>query len=100
MKNVLTLIAVAGLAGSLSASPITFDFKDPKGVNNATFKVDAPLESISGTASDISGSVSYDPEKPGSVTGKIVVSATSMHVPNPMMKEHLQGEKWMDVAKF
>jgi polyisoprenoid-binding protein YceI len=27
------------------------------------------------------------------------VEAKSLHVPNPMMKEHLHGEQWMDVAK-
>jgi polyisoprenoid-binding protein YceI len=28
-----------------------------------------------------------------------VVAAASLHVPNPMMKEHLHGQQWLDVAK-
>jgi polyisoprenoid-binding protein YceI len=88
------------LAAFSSAAPIQFDFKDPKGVNNVVFKTDAPLESINGTANGISGTVTFDPENPGATTGKIIVAASTMHVGNPMMKEHLQGEMWMNVAKF
>ena len=41
---------LAAAAGTVEAGPIEFDFKDPKKVNNALFLLDAPLESISGTA--------------------------------------------------
>ena len=94
----IALLALT-LGGAAFAAPQTFDFKDPKGVNNAVFKLDAPLEAINGSASGISGSVSFDPENPGTTTGKIVISAASLVVPNPMMKDHLQGDQWMDVAK-
>ena len=83
-----------------SAAPIKFDFKDPKGVNNVVFKTDAPLESINGTASGISGAVTFDPENPGATAGKIIVAAKSLHVDNATMKEHLHGDMWMNVAKF
>lgn len=86
-------------AAAASAAPLTFDFKDPKGVNNAVFKLDAPLEAINGTAHGVAGTVSFDPLHPDTATGRIVVSAASLHVPNPMMKEHLHGAQWMDVVK-
>ena len=92
--------AVAAGALSVSAEPLTFDFKDPKGVNNAVFKLDAPLESINGTANGISGTVVFDPAKPESFTGKLVVETKSMTVGNSMMQDHMHGDKWMDVAKF
>jgi polyisoprenoid-binding protein YceI len=82
------------------AAPETFDFKDPKGVNNAVFKLDAPLESVNGSASGITGTVSFDPENPGATTGKIVVASDSMTVPNPMQKEHLHSANWLDTAKY
>lgn len=100
MKNtILTLSAIAGLAVTAAAAPQTFDFKDPKGVNNAVFQLDAPLEAIQGSASGISGSVTFDVANPAATKGKIVVAASSLHVPNPMMKEHLHGAQWLDVAK-
>jgi len=93
------IIPLVSLTTAVYAAPQSFDFKDPKGVNNVVFKLDAPLESINGSASGISGTVSFDPEKPAATTGKIVVAANSLTVPNPMMKEHLHGENWLDVAK-
>ena len=100
MKNtILTLSAITGLAVAASAAPQTFDFKDPKGVNNAVFQLDAPLEAIQGSASGITGSVTFDAANPAALKGKIVVAASSLHVPNPMMKEHLHGAQWLDVAK-
>ena len=98
-KTVLALLTVVSLAGSAFAAQQTFDFKDPKGVNNAVFKLDAPLEAITGSASGISGSVQFDPENPSATKGKIVVATASLHVPNPTMKEHLHGGQWMDVTK-
>ena len=101
MKNTLTLVVgLSLLAQAAIAAPLTFDFKDPKGVNNIIFKLDAPLEAINGTTTDISGTVDFDPANPGAVKGKIIVAAASLKVPNPLMKEHLDGDKWLDVAKF
>lgn len=94
------IIPFIALAGSVYAAPEAFDFKDPKGVNNAVFNLDAPLESVNGSANGISGSVSFDPQNPGAITGKIVVAAESLTVPNPLQKEHLQGANWLDVAKY
>jgi polyisoprenoid-binding protein YceI len=99
-KQILVLLSLAGFAGVALAAPQSFDFKDPKGVNNAVFKLDAPLEAISGSANGISGTVTFDSENPGATKGKIIVAAESLFVPNPMQKGHLHGGQWMDVAKF
>ena len=95
--KVLTFFTIAALSAVVSAAPQTFDFKDPKGVNNAVFKLDAPLEAINGSANGISGTVTFDPANPGATKGKIVIAASSLHVPNPTMKEHLHGNQWLDV---
>jgi polyisoprenoid-binding protein YceI len=82
------------------ATPAQFDFKDPKGINNVSFQLDAPLESVSGNASGVSGSVTYDSDSPASLKGKIVVATASMKVPNTMQNGHLLGKDWMDAEKF
>src|SRR5258708_22567808 len=65
MKTQLTvLIASLGFATSVLAAPQTFDFKDPKGINKAGFKLDAPLESINGSASRLTRTDTFDPENP------------------------------------
>jgi polyisoprenoid-binding protein YceI len=97
--KIITLLMLTSLAGAACAAPQTFDFKDPKGVNHADFKLDAPLEAISGSATGISGTVTFDPANPGATRGKIVVTVDSLHVPNPMMNGHLRGDQWLDAAK-
>ncbi|HEY4415575.1 MAG TPA: YceI family protein [Verrucomicrobiae bacterium] len=95
------LIPLLGLTTAVAyAAPETFDFKDPKNVNNAVFKLDAPLESVNGSASGISGSVIFDPENPGATTGKIIVASDSLTVPNPLQKEHLHSVNWLDTTKY
>lgn len=96
LPSVLTIALLAATASR--AAPIEFDFKDPKGVNNIVFQLDAPLESINGTGSGITGKVSYDPEEPVAITGTIVLDATSLTVPNATMQEHLAGPRWLDIA--
>ena len=95
----LGILTLAGFASVALAAPQSFDFKGPKGVNNAVFKLDAPLEAINGSANGISGSVTFDAGNPAATKGRIVVATDSLHVPNPMMKGHLHGGQWLDVAK-
>ena len=99
VRHLAALSVLVVSSAALVAAPIEFDFKDPKGVNTVIFKTDAPLESINGTANGISGKVSFDPENPAGIRGKIVVATKSLHVPNPTMKEHMQGDAWLDVVK-
>jgi polyisoprenoid-binding protein YceI len=99
MKTQLILaIALFALADAAWAAPESFDFKDPKGVNNAGFRMDAPLEAVSGNASGISGTVTFDPENPAATQGKIVVASASLKVPNSMQQEHMHSGMWLDVA--
>lgn len=94
------ILTLACLSTAAIAAPETFDFKDPKGVNNAAFKLDAPLESITGNATGISGAITFDPDHPGATKGKLVVASSSLHLGNPMMQQHMQSDKWLDVAKY
>lgn len=95
-----TAALVLALGASAAwAAPKTYDFKDPKGVNNVQFHLDAPLESISGQGTGITGSVVFDPEVPEATKGRIVLAAASLTVGNPTMLDHLRGAQWLDVAQ-
>jgi polyisoprenoid-binding protein YceI len=101
MKNIVTiLLAGVAFATAALAAPETFDFKDPKGINNASFHLDAPLEAVNGSASGITGTVTFDPENPAGTKGNIVVASESLTVPNSMQQGHLHSDKWLDVAKY
>jgi polyisoprenoid-binding protein YceI len=98
-KQFVTLFAVASVCCAALATPQSFDFKDPKSVNNAVFKLDAPLEAITGSANGITGTVTFDPTNPVATKGKIVVDATTLQVPNSTMNGHLHSPTWIDTAK-
>ena len=100
ITKLLSLCVLGTTLLQATAQPQKFDFKDPKGVNNAVFKLDAPLEAINGTATGVSGEVTFDPADPKSAKGKIAISTASLNVPNPMMKDHLLSDKWMDATKY
>ena len=99
MINKLALASLLALAAAFAA-PQSYDFKDPKGVNNVQFHLDAPLESISGTGTGIAGTISFDPANPAATTGKITLSTASLTVGNPMMKDHMLGKNWLDATAF
>jgi polyisoprenoid-binding protein YceI len=98
--KISVLLAGLAFASAAIAAPQTFDFKDPKSVNTALFHLDAPLESINGSANGISGTVTFDPEKPADTKGKIVITTASLTVPNSMMNGHLHSPLWLDAAKY
>lgn len=95
----IALLIIPILPTLALAAPEMFDFKDPKGVNAITFKLDAPLEAINGSANGITGTVTFDPQNPGATTGKIVVASSTMTVPNQMQTTHLRSAMWLDVTK-
>jgi polyisoprenoid-binding protein YceI len=97
LLRALAALSVTTLAAH--AAPQSFDFKDPKGVNNVQFKLDAPLESITGTATGISGAIRFDPARPQDTQGRIVLDTASLTVGNPLMADHLRSDQWLDVAQ-
>ena len=77
-----------------------FDFKDAKGVNTIIFQLDALLESISGSAGGVSGTVHFNAKDPAQTNGTIILQASSLRVDNPVLQEHMHGEEWLHVEKF
>jgi polyisoprenoid-binding protein YceI len=100
MKTKLVILASIVLTHAAFAAPQTFDFKDPKGVNTALFKLDAPLEAVNGSGNGITGTIAFDSESPTSAKGKITITTASLTVPNSMMNGHLHSDKWLDATKY
>ena len=100
LRNLVSFSALALTSAWLAAKPITFDFKDPKSINSIIFQMDAPLESINGSGQGIAGKVTFDPAKPEATSGAITLEVGSLHVGNPVLKEHIHGEEWMNVKKY
>ena len=93
-----TFLVVAAIFCHAQAEELSFDFKDPRGVSQVAFSLDAPLESINGTAKGIAGTVLVDPDNLSTARGKIVVVTKSLVVPNPIMRMHLLSTDWLNAS--
>jgi len=100
IKRILGTITGILLAFNVFAGSATFDFTDPSGVSNLSFDMTAPVESISGSADGISGSIDFDPAKPEATNGTISVATSSLMVPKAKMRDHIMGSMWMDAKKY
>lgn len=101
MSHIFSLACAGLFATSISfADVLEFDFNDPKKVNSITFLMDAPLESINGTANGIKGTVAFNPKDPASISGTIKLKTETITVPNDTMEDHIHGSKWMDTDKY
>lgn len=98
-RLVSMLGAVSLLAPLAGAAPTEFDFKDPKGVNAMSFVLDSLLEPMMGVASGISGKVNFDPADLTKTSGKIVVDAKTLYMPNTGMTQTLHGGDWLNIEK-
>ncbi len=95
----LNITLLSSLLAFSALSAKEFDFEDPKGVNNIRFNLDAPLEAIAGTGSGITGTINFDIDHPENISGEIILQTESLNVPNPVMRDHLHGENWLDAAQ-
>lgn len=96
----MTGMVLAACAGAAAAGPTVFDFKDPKGVNAIAISLDSLTEPIVGLATGVTGTVTFDPEKPEATTGELTVGAASIQMCHPVMTKVLHSADWIDVAKY
>jgi len=64
----------------------------------ATFTSDAPLETINGTTTGVSGSVSLDLSNPGAASGTVRVPVSALRTGIDLRDEHLRSANWLDAA--
>lgn len=78
-----------------------FNFEDKGGRNQATFSSTTPLEDMTGTASGISGTASFDVANfAKTLKGKIIVQVTSMNTGIELRNQHLRSSNWLDAKKY
>ena len=101
VKTILFAFAILCVTSfSLQAVVKTYDFTDPKGINNVSFLLDAPLESISGNAKGVSGIVTFDSANPKAVSGTITIETASLTSTNNKLQEHMLGKGWLDASSY
>ncbi|MBI1939471.1 MAG: YceI family protein [Ignavibacteriales bacterium] len=108
-KSIKIFFVLAAFAGIISAQGFkvktagvqTFNFADERGRNHVSFFSTAPLEDITGTASGVSGTVSFDPANfAKTLKGKIGVKVATMNTGIELRNEHLRGPNWFDAGNY
>ncbi len=102
MKNVtgVSLILAACMAvPAVSQADATTFLVRADGKSKATFVSDAPLETMVGKSSKVSGSLTVDPADITKTTGSFKVPVVSLRTDNDLRDEHLQGDGWLDAKK-
>src|SRR5262249_62416160 len=91
-------LGVMALPGFALAEPMSF--KMLPNYSRATFKSDAPLETIVGnTAGEgVTGTLTVDPAKPQAAQGTIKVDLTTVNSGLAKRDEDMRGDKYLDTA--
>jgi polyisoprenoid-binding protein YceI len=69
------------------------------GKSHATFVSDAPLETMTGKSSKVSGGLTVDSADITKTKGSFKVPVVSLRTDNDLRDEHLQGDGWLDAKK-
>jgi polyisoprenoid-binding protein YceI len=96
--GVLALTAVAALPAAAVAEPI--QLKMLSNQSRATFKTDAPLETIVGTTAGpaVAGNLTVDPQKPAGAQGSIKVDLTTLSSGLAKRDADMQTPQYLDTA--
>jgi polyisoprenoid-binding protein YceI len=95
---VIVVAAAAALAARASADPIAF--KMLSNYSRATFKTDAPLETIVGTTAGpaVTGTLTVDPQKPAAGQGTVKVDLTTLTSGVAKRDADMQEPRYLDTA--
>jgi polyisoprenoid-binding protein YceI len=94
----LALIVASAVPGAAFAEPMTF--KMLSNYSRATFKTDAPLETIVGNTAGpaVTGNLMVDPSKPATGTGTIKVDLTTLNSGVAKRDQDMQQPQYLDTA--
>ena len=95
---VLALTSAAALPSAAFAEPIAFKMLST--YSRATFKTDAPLETIVGTTAGpaVTGNLTVDPSKPATGQGSIKVDLTTLNSGVTKRDQDMQQPQYLDTA--
>ena len=78
----------------------TFTLSNKAGSNEIKFQLDAPIETIKGTASDIQGSLTINMRNIEAMRGTITVGVKSMSTGLGLRDNHMLNPEWLDAAQY
>jgi len=97
MRTLAVALALS-LAPGLAAAQAAELTVDRGGASRIQFVSDAPLETITGVSSHVTGTVHIDPEDLSSARGRVAVRVASLRTGIDLRDSHLRGDGWLDAA--
>ncbi|MEC7523665.1 MAG: YceI family protein [Myxococcota bacterium] len=88
-----------GLTSLASAQSREFTIRNDGG-SRIQFISDAPLETITGVSSHVTGTVNVNPSDLSSARGTIQVRVASIRTGVDLRDEHLRGDGWLDAERY
>jgi polyisoprenoid-binding protein YceI len=92
----ISLFIVFCVSISAQANPATYDFNDPKGVNAVSIVLDSDLESMTGFAHSIKGTITIDPVERKIIHGTLTIPTSSITMTNSTMTQVLLSKPWLN----
>lgn len=98
-RTLITLAAsltmLVGLTSLASAQARTFEIRNDGG-SRIQFISDAPLETITGVSSHVTGNVTVNPNDLAATRGTVAVQVASIRTGIDLRDEHLRAENWLN----
>ena len=95
----VVLIAGAGLAANAEAQARTFRIRNDGG-SRIQFISDAPLETITGVSTHVTGELEADVNDATAMRGTVRVRVASLRTGIDLRDEHLRAPNWLDAARW
>ncbi len=104
----LVLVSLVNVTVALGATQLPLPVSGKKtvtltnsvGQNLCRFHSSAPLEEFEGTADEVSGSFTLDPQNLEATQGQIRVTVASMRTGIARRDEHLRSPDWLDAERY
>ncbi|MEQ8459175.1 MAG: YceI family protein [Sandaracinaceae bacterium] len=91
----LSAVLALGFSATASAQSREFTIRNDGG-SRIQFISDAPLETITGVSSHVTGTVNVNPNDLSSASGTVQVRVASIRTGVDLRDEHLRGDGWLD----
>lgn len=95
MSSTLAIGLALGFSSLASAQARNFEVRNDGG-SRIQFISDAPLETITGVSSHVTGEVRIDPSNLSSASGRVAVRIASLRTGVDLRDEHLRSDNWLN----
>ncbi|MBZ0115965.1 MAG: YceI family protein [Sandaracinaceae bacterium] len=97
--SIASIAITLSLASAAAAQARTFNIANDGG-SRIQFISDAPLETITGVSSHVTGDVTFDAANLSSTRGTVRVRVATIRTGIDLRDEHLRAENWLDANRY